>query len=236
MGYRRAVRHVIAFVLLGAVVNVVVAWGFALIDHELDFLGSYKDVNSGLWHKWGLIESICLDVPGEVRLVQLPKRWHGTGIADRWWEGPNWEVQRNSHIPAWSMFRLGEPLVLLNEQGGHSNIDYTERATGWPFLALRYTLIEKYIGPPHRMQTDSSDGLLVIPWSIGKCRRDLPFRPIWVGFAINSIVFGSLLCLLTVGPLMLRRDWRRRRNRCPHCGYTVGTSPNCTECGERLQR
>ena len=62
----------------------------------------------------------------------------------------------------------------------------------------------------------------------------LPLRPIWPGFAINTILFAAALWLLIPGPFALRRFIRRRRGQCVKCGYPVGESAMCTECGREL--
>lgn len=61
--------------------------------------------------------------------------------------------------------------------------------------------------------------------------RVLPLRPIWPGFLINTLLYGTSLWMVCTGPFAVRRAIRRRRGRCAHCGYPVGTSPVCTECG-----
>ncbi len=63
----------------------------------------------------------------------------------------------------------------------------------------------------------------------------LPLRPIWPGFAINTIFYAALLWLLTVGPFTLRRFLRLRRGLCPRCAYPMGESAVCTECGMALR-
>ena len=73
--------------------------------------------------------------------------------------------------------------------------------------------------------------------SIGKgdSRRPLVFawRPIWPGFAINTIFYATILWLLTLGPFTARRMIRRKRGHCIKCGYDLrGTSGGvCPECG-----
>ena len=61
--------------------------------------------------------------------------------------------------------------------------------------------------------------------------RGMPYLPIWPGFAINTIFYAGILWLLVAAPFKLRRFIRMKRQRCPGCGYPVGTSPVCTECG-----
>ena len=62
----------------------------------------------------------------------------------------------------------------------------------------------------------------------------LPVRPLWPGFAINTVFYAGVLWLLFAAPFALRR-WRRiKRGLCPKCAYPVGTSTVCTECGKAL--
>jgi hypothetical protein len=62
----------------------------------------------------------------------------------------------------------------------------------------------------------------------------LPLVPIWPGFAINTIFYAAILWLMFITPGKIRHFIRIRRGLCPSCAYPVGTSPVCTECGERL--
>ncbi len=62
----------------------------------------------------------------------------------------------------------------------------------------------------------------------------LLMRPIWPGFAINTLLYAALLWLLIPGPFVLRRFLRLRRGLCPKCAYPIGESSVCTECGKPL--
>ncbi len=64
--------------------------------------------------------------------------------------------------------------------------------------------------------------------------RIIPYRPIWPGFAINTIFYAATFWLLIPGPFALRRFRRVRRGLCPKCAYPVGDSSVCTECGKAL--
>jgi len=61
--------------------------------------------------------------------------------------------------------------------------------------------------------------------------RALPLRPLWPGFAINTVFYAGVLWVLWATPFALRRMIRHRRGRCAQCGYPIGQSPVCTECG-----
>jgi hypothetical protein len=70
-------------------------------------------------------------------------------------------------------------------------------------------------------------GLMGLPGLTG----GVPFRPLWPGFAID-VVFWALVAWLPIGGALQMRRWlRARRGACRACGYPLGTSPVCTECG-----
>ena len=59
-------------------------------------------------------------------------------------------------------------------------------------------------------------------------------RPIWPGFAINTVFYAGILWMLFAGPFALRRRSRRRRGLCVKCGYDLRGSVDanaCPECG-----
>ena len=62
----------------------------------------------------------------------------------------------------------------------------------------------------------------------------IPGRPVWSGFAINTIFYAAILWLLFFTPGAVRRTIRRKRGLCPACAYPIGTSPVCTECGNHV--
>lgn len=62
----------------------------------------------------------------------------------------------------------------------------------------------------------------------------LPLIPIWSGFLMNTLFYGAIAWMMFAAPRAARRRMRVKRSQCPACGYPVGTSPVCTECGEEL--
>ncbi len=66
--------------------------------------------------------------------------------------------------------------------------------------------------------------------------RHVPLRPIWPGFALNTLFYATILWLLAWGAFALRRLVRLRRGLCPKCAYPMGESAVCTECGGALAK
>jgi len=61
--------------------------------------------------------------------------------------------------------------------------------------------------------------------------NEMVLRPLWPGFAINTLFYAGVLWVMCCGPFALQRMIRKRRGRCPQCAYPIGQSPACTECG-----
>jgi hypothetical protein len=64
----------------------------------------------------------------------------------------------------------------------------------------------------------------------------LPYRPFWTGFIINSVFFAAIIWLLIRGPFEIRRRVRQYRGQCQACGYPIGSSAMCSECGAPVPR
>ena len=61
----------------------------------------------------------------------------------------------------------------------------------------------------------------------------VPLRPIWPGFAINTIFYAAILWMLWLSPFVVRRVIRRKRGHCIKCGYDLRGAEHevCPECG-----
>ena len=72
--------------------------------------------------------------------------------------------------------------------------------------------------------------------------RMRPTRPLWPGFAVNSLLYAALwwiVLVLFAWLIRFIRRWparrREKRGRCPACGYDLrgGFDAGCSECGWR---
>jgi hypothetical protein len=110
---------------------------------------------------------------------------------------------------------------------------------GWPLIALE--------GQWHRDASRSPTPLpprVVSAWAFDDWYvrgnrlffpRMIPLRPIWRG-ALIDLLFWTVAAMITwYGPILIVRLIRWRRGRCVACGYPIGASPVCTECGRKVR-
>jgi hypothetical protein len=203
---------ILLFLLLGAVVNIAVAWGCAAFcglerpyPTELEphlFSSSQPSSQALIWLKSG--------DPGQTVVSQ---RLIAFGT-----ESVTWQTRVASSIP---------PFV-------------DEVRSGWPVLSLRGEFWygkRDWAGWWHGRQNeaDQSHGLIQIGSGTlaPKEQRRIPLFPIWRGFAINTLFFAAILSLLYCTRFVARRLIRVKRGRCPKCGYDLrgAVSGGCPECG-----
>ncbi len=119
----------------------------------------------------------------------------------------------------------------------HEALRITVIAHGWPFRALRLSY------EVQRRANGFQTGIAVYPpdWLRGKrafpqslIGQYLPLDPIWFGFAANTMLYASVIVVITSAGRKLRRVHRRRRGRCLACGYPIGETDRCSECGSSV--
>lgn len=236
--YRRIVARAGIFLLLGAIVNVAVAWGFALrsrltVDDEWGFstgfvVAPYRHPGQA----WGPIESDEADAIAEAYRLWPELAPHRPA-----------ETYQQFCIQYWS----NAGFVIAS---GVADWDGAERSdtesrdwrqvyrAGWPFLAvaarvLRNGEIRGGAAVPSEWLTGDRDEMFM-HWSQPEVQGVLPLTPMPPGFALNTLLYAMLLWAPAAALSRLRR-WRRIRiDRCPACAYPMGTNPVCTECGEAL--
>ena len=223
------------FLLLGAVVNVAVAWGFAVsVDlgvHTAIRIGArrvavfHRDLDETDFDGWKLMRRTALG--GRVVAVVPEKATAPRDSAD-----PD-DVPADAASAYRRLCKYTDRPV--NWPPG-SWKDLVDQSRGWPMLAMccQYEYNSYIPGTTfviNGIQID--DGQSVIGEAIV-----LPLRPIWPGFAINTLFYATLLW----SPFalhQLRRMIRRKRGHCIKCGYDLrGTSggggeggSGCPECG-----
>jgi hypothetical protein len=232
---RKVVIRAGIFLLLGAIVNIAVAWWCALWMRDTS---SVEELGGPLAQRtYPEGDTIYM---WELQLYESPGlSWANGGWGDvtRWKDRPpDSELSPLDLLPGWaSQLNLAE---LRRAAEGNAQSGGVVVGRGWPMVCL--TCRCNWLGqPPFYVSSDAID----LGWPGGPSAqlnpaddmwlpRLLPLRPYVVGFAINTLFYAAILWLLFAAPFALRR-WRRiRRGLCPACAYPVGASDLCSECGK----
>lgn len=219
---KRRVLTFVVFVLIGSMISVTVGWVCALWAPGSGQVGTTvtgAPEASQQWYEsnkpWNLDQSFA-GVLEETSAEYVGLGWRQR----RLWE-PSMDVpQGPMPIGLWRRPKVASAFRTY---------------CGWPLYCLYGEQWTRYIDRGERSETIYRYAS-ALPVESGMVAREsariLPLRPIWLGFVIDTAFFGGILWLATRGPFVLRRVIRRRCGRCPGCGYPVGTSAVCTECGE----
>ncbi len=159
------------------------------------------------------------------------------------------ETQQLSQDDAWRLWRTlrpsewTDPPVLMGHrwgQVGESYVEAWEPLDETPWFSLLRVGKHQFGAPAFSLeyvyQYGDSRESRVGAWTglRSDYRAGLPLRPVWSGFAVNTFFYAAVLWLLIPGPFVLRRLIRMKRGRCVKCGYPMGESDVCTECGKAL--
>ena len=207
--YRFAVRNrlliVAIFLVVGAAVNVAVAWGFSILTESAQFdallTARIRRQHFEAIERPDRLESEAPWVEGAFRgagVVVVVIRPPGEGLIRLHRAGwPARALEGRESIPASGdpSYRWGMPI--------------SDKVS----LALEY----------HRGAATPI---------VKTVTKVLPVRPIWRGFLLNT-AFYALAFILPAGMWWsLRRLVRRRRGQCVACGYPKSQSAVCSECGK----
>ncbi len=224
---KRRLLIVAVFLLAGAVVNVAVAWRFAVWVAPF---GPSPLISGGTWLDSAHLWMTHIDpgpgyaqVTSIVDLIEESRRQSGRAIR---WAGPAADA-----IPQWSSLEKPRPTP-----GVHF-----ESAFGWPWLALTYEGAVKRPSSARRGAQEIYGGIVLSQPALGapdRPLRVLPLRPLWRGALANTVFYSAGLWLVwylkILRPFTLLRRLRIKRGRCPACGYPMGESAVCSECGKAL--
>ena len=217
---KRVALKVVLFLLLGAILNVAVAWGCAAWSagaelYSIDWDGPRVPLNE----RQALVPFRSL-LPPESDWVY--NDLHVRGFWRREYFG----------LPEWYF----DPAGGGGGSGGYPALVGITRA-GWPMLSMKS--IDTHVDRETEWARKYQHAIPVyIEVDIGgpiALERPLPCWPMITGFAINTVFYAAILWLLFAFPFTVRRRRRIKRGLCPACAYPVGTNDVCTECGQRLK-
>ncbi len=216
----------VLFLVLGAIVNVAVAWASSILIGFADTDGDIRSIQGSSAGGW-FVETFH-------RFSAFRVEWFQTrDLTVNQIEGPS----PVDLVPTWIVY---DPE--LNEN--RSMELWEAEARGWPLLALwskPRSFYEVLDGTRHQLPTEGTIELPLLPFRGGTedILKVLPLRPIWLSFAINTVFYAAILWSLTFGPFTARRFIRHRPGLCINCSYDLrGTSGGsseggsvCPECG-----
>ena len=230
---KRRLTKLVVFVLLGAIVNVAVAWGCAL---WLDIRKGMSTVYRGPdLHDRRSIETLWVvrsSRPGALGLSA------GRGTSHS--SPPNLLKQRSELlVPNWARAQL---FTWWSDGPTQQNESYYGEldARGWPMLS--FWSVPGFMLPDPKLPSTPPEGGFRLPmqWTTEHDRQylrpsTLPYRPIWLGIALNTIFYVAIRWLRTIGQDTARRVNRRKRGQCIKCCYDLRGHPGgggaCPECG-----
>jgi hypothetical protein len=226
---RRCVISIGWLLLVGAVINIAAAWGCEVwIDAApcawRDFACQRDRELPWRGYRWSQPGAMCVaEVLGE------------SSIAGEVSAFP----MSSNVMPHWLEARAIDADDLAASDG---RVTYVlSDARGWPFLSM-WSRQQRTEWPrvPNKVELRINGGVdpslpsiffLNKSWS-----RCVPLRPIWTGFALNSAIYAAAIWLSIAMVKLIIKRVRRARRLCPDCGYPMGLTGVCSECGAALPR
>lgn len=234
----RHLRTILLFLLLGAVVNVAVAWGLAWSANPMLTVPTHPD-GFGLSSDSGRCWFVSFGhMVGRTWLSRTAK----SDETRRKLNNPQ-VMAITEELPSWS--RCTTLPTVEETYPEYPERSILELAFGWPLLTNVYEVhtVRHYHKGKLAVVNHVSGGFSIRPMVSPPLTRGLsptwskayalPFKVILPGLVFNSFTFTALLWLLIHGPFALRRHLRRKRGLCVKCAYDLKGAEHeaCPECG-----
>ena len=252
---KRLLAKLVVFLILGAIVNVTIAWACAIwSDASLDSLvisnATQEDLDLFVQIGW-ISKSESENSTSNYKV----KNTKGFGVSDSFLIE---EMLGVRDLPQYSA-SFPRPVRIVTIVA-HSH------QTGWPLRCFSDAYYDqtgigifgasksKFL--QQTISDDEDDGILTfyitpqvpfedweypmslpVPDKIGPiplpADRYIPLRPIWSSFIINTIFYAIVLWLMMLFGATARRHSRLKNGHCPSCNYNLRSdySSGCPECG-----
>ncbi len=213
---KRWLAKLVVFLVLGAVVNVAVAWGCA----------AFATIRGQAVHQPGADDWMTAGDGSRLAQKRVFIQWLGVGADGLTVYASSITFTSDGLVQNWVSAdftgRAGLPIRCLRGRYVQRARDSAPGFAGaWPLSRFSSpTYAQRAVAPPWQRT-----GLAF-----------LPLRPIWPGFAANTIFYAAVLWMLTLGPSTARRMIRRKRGLCINCGYDLRHADHdaCPECGAEV--
>ncbi len=213
------IRRIAIALVFGVVATVLVAW-YRPIDTTVVWLNS----------KW---RPVKLNPARERWPIPVPADWPQAPSRiererDRWSES----LHYSSYIHQGAILGPVRDLPKMYSVW----VDYS----GWPCRALeRYMAFS--IGTGNRGPIEL--GIVRSGWPLPNAMKTtrlgttipLPLMPLWPGFAINMVFYGSFAFAVMAGTSVVKRRRRFKRGLCGQCAYPTTGLNRCPECGTAVR-
>ena len=209
---KRHLFKLVLFLVLGAIVNVAVAWGCAYWINLTSIIPRGTSPKRYSMSTWQVFDHF--DRMGASRMAWRLPPFIVTGVGT---------LNIDSYIQ-----------TLPQEDVPHMQLGEVLDRRGFPMLSMECEFINTTDKPWNPIyQVEYGIMLETTPGSDERGLRAIPLRIVWLGFVFNTIIYAVFLWLLTLAPFTARRMIRRKRGRCIKCGYDLRNVEHekCPECG-----
>ncbi len=209
---RRHAKRIAVCVVIGVVVNVLVAWGCILVPRPWP-VAAYQEQAVTCWN---------FKAPAWWPPPDYGSKKHKAGVSHQWLyvkttDSPSREFETHG-------ISIGLPFRTLRSVWAYAwELEGSDAVTA--------------VEPQREYATSPFLDGMPLPSVLqhGDLKNTLlPIMPIWLGFSANTLLYGALAWGVLFAPGVVRRWRRRRRGACVGCGYDLkGIAPGgvCPECG-----
>jgi hypothetical protein len=223
--------------VLGAITTWLVAWGLATAV----WAQKLRAPEFHPWWEFALRYPYRIELWRSVERFQTKERWQRTWI-DREQSNPLWtKPEPAGSIMTGPRTRRDQVATAFARTGlaslvGESKAVEIERTMdGWPWRCQSRVFVRDGIGakPVGHWMLSIDTSKSANPTYAVRSPIELSYMPIWSGLLLDTGFYGVLWAVPLFGLPLLRARRRRRKGRCPRCGYDLKAAfeHGCPECG-----